>query len=49
MEFLVVMRIRDPKDPEVQRRRVELRPAHLSLEEIFFRVTGHSGNDPSAR
>jgi uncharacterized protein YciI len=40
MEFLVIMRIRDPKDPEVQRRRMELRAAHLKRAS-GFREQGH--------
>jgi uncharacterized protein YciI len=29
MDFLVIMRMRDPTDPETQRRRDEARPRHL--------------------
>lgn len=29
MQFVVIMRTRNPKDPDVQRRRNEVRPAHL--------------------
>ena len=30
MDFLVIMRMRDPADPETQRRRTEARPHHLA-------------------
>ena len=29
MEYLVIMRMRDPKDPTIQKRRDDVRPAHL--------------------
>jgi len=40
MDYLVIMRMRDPKDPEAQRRRAELRPAHLERASSF-RQKGH--------
>jgi uncharacterized protein len=40
MDYLVIMRIRDPKDPDVQRKRAELRPAHLERAS-GFRERGH--------
>jgi uncharacterized protein YciI len=40
MDYLVIMRISDPKDPEAQRRRAELRPAHLARASSF-REKGH--------
>ena len=30
MEFLVIMRIRNPRDPNIQKRREEVRDAHLN-------------------
>jgi uncharacterized protein YciI len=30
MQFMVIMRMRNPKDPDAQRRRNEVRPAHLA-------------------
>ena len=30
MDFVVIMRMRDPKDPDTQRRRNEARPLHLA-------------------
>lgn len=35
MEFLVIMRIRDPRDPRVQRRRDEVRDAHLKQSSVL--------------
>ncbi|HTK12745.1 MAG TPA: YciI family protein [Xanthobacteraceae bacterium] len=40
MDFLVVMRMRDPKDAELQRKRAEWRPAHLERAS-GFRERGH--------
>ena len=40
MDYLVIMRMRDPKDAEAQRRRAELRPAHLERASSF-RERGH--------
>jgi uncharacterized protein YciI len=40
MDYLVIMRMRDPKDPDAQRRRSELRPAHLERASSF-RKKGH--------
>ena len=41
MDFLVIMRMGDPKDPELQKRRAELRPAHLERASKF-REAGHT-------
>ena len=40
MDYLVIMRMGDTKDPELQRRRAELRPAHLERA-TSFRERGH--------
>jgi uncharacterized protein len=40
MDYLVIMRMGDPKDPELQRKRAELRPAHLERASAF-RERGH--------
>jgi uncharacterized protein YciI len=40
MDFLVVMRMRDPKDPDLQRKRAELRDEHLARAS-GFRERGH--------
>ena len=39
MDYLVIMRMGDTKDPELQRRRAELRPAHLERASSFRRHT----------
>jgi uncharacterized protein YciI len=40
MDYLVIMRMRDPADPELQRRRAELRPAHVARASAL-RQAGH--------
>ena len=40
MDFLVIMRMRDPTDPATQRRRDEARPLHLS-HAAKLQVQGH--------
>ena len=40
MDYLVIMRMRDPQNPERQRLRAELRPAHLERASKF-REAGH--------
>jgi uncharacterized protein YciI len=40
MDYLVIMRMGDARDPELQRRRAELRPAHLERASKF-REAGH--------
>ena len=40
MDYLVIMRMGNAKDPELQRLRAELRPAHLERAS-FYRERGH--------